>query len=281
MKKGSHHSSESREKIKEKRKLQICTDETKDKMRLKRLNWKWSDDVKTKMSETRKRIVQERPELRDFARKSGKLNLGRKHTEETRIKDSQATKSRWENPKHREKQKESRKKRWEKLSKEARSEIGFKVWDTLKKNPKSLELRNQNLSEGMTQYWDNCDPEVKAKRIQKSWETAGRGPNNAEKLVTSVTQDVFPNEYIFSGAGKIFIGGKCPDLFNVNGKKKVIELFGNYYHGKERTGRTKAQEEQQRINHFKKYGFDCLIIWESELKNIESLKQKLIDFNGS
>ena len=55
MKKGSHHKTESIEKIKEKRKLQVCSEETREKMRLKRLDWKWSDDVKRKIRENQPR----------------------------------------------------------------------------------------------------------------------------------------------------------------------------------------------------------------------------------
>lgn len=57
---------------------------------------------------------------------------------------------------------------------------------------------------------------------------------------------------------------------NVNGKKKIIEVFGEYWH--------KSEEEQQRINHFKQFGFDTLVIWAKELNNTDELKQKLLNF---
>lgn len=89
---------------------------------------------------------------------------------------------------------------------------------------------------------------------------------------------LFPGEYKFVGDGTIFIDYKCPDFININGQKKIIEMFGDYWHGEERTGRTKVQEKNQRIKHFAKYGFKTLIVWESELKNILQLKEKLIKF---
>ena len=91
---------------------------------------------------------------------------------------------------------------------------------------------------------------------------------------------MFPGEYKFVGDGKIWIGYKNPDFINVNGQKKIIELFGDYWHSVGRTGRTKQQEENQRINHFAKYGFKVLIVWERELKNIPKLKKKLIRFHN-
>ena len=58
----------------------------------------------------------------------------------------------------------------------------------------------------------------------------------------------------------------------MNGKKQVIELLGNYWHGEKRTGRTKEQEETFLKNHYAKYGYNCLCIWELEVKD-----KKLID----
>jgi len=59
---------------------------------------------------------------------------------------------------------------------------------------------------------------------------------------------------------------------NINGQKKLIELYGDYWH--------KGQNPQKRINYFKKYGFKTLIIWEKEYKNnFAAVKGKLLVFN--
>ena len=82
----------------------------------------------------------------------------------------------------------------------------------------------------------------------------------------------FPNEWKFVGDGQFILAGKCPDFINVNGQKKIIEFFGNYWH--------KLEEEQQRINLFTEYGYQTLIIWEHELKDIDKLSNKLLKFNA-
>ena len=42
-----------------------------------------------------------------------------------------------------------------------------------------------------------------------------------------------------------------------------------------------AKDPKDRINYFKNYGYDTLIIWESELKNVDNLKNKLgVFING-
>ena len=52
-----------------------------------------------------------------------------------------------------------------------------------------------------------------------------------------------------------------PDFININGEKKVIELFGEHWHDTEEKG------QENRINKFKQFGFDCIVIWGKELKD--------------
>jgi hypothetical protein len=39
------------------------------------------------------------------------------------------------------------------------------------------------------------------------------------------------------------------------------------------------EHENDRISHFKNNGYDTLIIWEHELKDLNKLKQKIMEFN--
>ena len=63
-------------------------------------------------------------------------------------------------------------------------------------------------------------------------------------------------------------------------RKKLIELFGDYWHSKERTGIEPKEHERKRIEHFKQFGFDTLIIWEHELKDLNKVKNRIIQFNN-
>ena len=56
------------------------------------------------------------------------------------------------------------------------------------------------------------------------------------------------------------LGGKIPDWVNVNGKKRVIELYGNYFHNPKYF--PEKQTPEDRINYFKQFGYDTLIIWQ-------------------
>ncbi|MCK4526001.1 hypothetical protein KAW18_01415 [candidate division WOR-3 bacterium] len=101
-----------------------------------------------------------------------------------------------------------------------------------------------------------------------------RKPTQPEKDTDSIVQNLIPNEYKYNGNYDlgISIGGKIPDFVNVNGKKKAIDLFGDYWH--------EGEDPQIRIDLFKKCGWDLLVIWEHELKNRDTMIQKILKFHG-
>ncbi len=83
-------------------------------------------------------------------------------------------------------------------------------------------------------------------------------------------------KYIFTGNYKIWIGGKNPDFINET-DKKIIEFFG-WWHTKDATKIPDIDTENNRITHFFTYGYKCLILWDKDLQDIESLKDKLLSF---
>jgi len=127
---------------------------------------------------------------------------------------------------------------------------------------------NPEQSKRMEQLWQ--DPEY----ISKQMKARGVCPNKAELFLDEFFQGLLPNEYKFVGEGKdrdFIIAGKCPDFVNINGQKKIIELFGEHVH--------EIEEEQQRIDLFANHGYQTLIIWYNELKDMDKLKTKVLEFN--
>ena len=121
-----------------------------------------------------------------------------------------------------------------------------------------------NIRKTTKRLWQNPD------FVKKQMKARNVTPNKTELWLERFINKILPNEYKFVGDGEFILGGKCPDFLNINGKKKLIELYGDYWH--------KGQEPQDRIDYFKKYGFNTLIIWESELKDILKLKQTILGF---
>jgi hypothetical protein len=122
------------------------------------------------------------------------------------------------------------------------------------------------------------DPVYRAKLSdgkRKLWQREGY----AEKVVSAVCKAVVikPNKqevklghilgcrFIYTGAGQLVIGGKCPDYWD--GGNFLIELYGDYWH--------RGENPQDRIDFFSGHGYNCYVIWECELTDIETLYTKI------
>jgi len=104
---------------------------------------------------------------------------------------------------------------------------------------------------------------------EKQLKASLKKPNKEEIQLIELLQEYnLPFKYV--GNGEFILGGKCPDFINVNGRKQVIEFFGNHWHD--------VFDIARRKEHFRQYGFDTLIIWEEELKDQEKLVKKLKKF---
>ena len=223
----------------------IRSEEYKNKQSLSHKGRKQTEGEKKKQIESQigKKLSKEtRQKIRDKA-------IGRKQTKEVKQNMSEKKKKFYANGG----------KPWNKgLTKETDERvknIGLKVTKSLlgRKSPEHT-LR-------MKEIWK--DPNFINKQVK------GRNlfPNKAElKLQNILNQVFFKGQFLFVGDYKKFIGGKCPDFIDpIN--NKIIELYGDYWH--------KGQDPQDRIDYFKQYGHNTLVVWESELKDIDNLKKKL------
>lgn len=96
-----------------------------------------------------------------------------------------------------------------------------------------------------------------------------RKPNKKEVVLDSIIQRSTPNQFKYVGDGQVIIDGLCPDWISCNEKKRIIELFGDYWH--------KNDDGSERVNRFAKYGYSTLIIRENELES-EIAIAKLLAF---
>ena len=104
--------------------------------------------------------------------------------------------------------------------------------------------------------------------------------NKLESRVERILDHFFPGEWKFVGDGEVWIGGRCPDFINVNGRKTIIEVFGDWWHKNRRKVRKTATEDWRRA-HFAKYGFQTTIIWESEINGRSDVDVARMVFPGT
>lgn len=99
-----------------------------------------------------------------------------------------------------------------------------------------------------------------------------------EKLIEIIDENNLPFQYV--GNGEVIIEGKNPDFIHTGGEKKIIELFGIYWHSPlyRRVKPTMTYDAVK--THYARNGYESLIIWDTELKNPEVIKNKIMRFNG-
>ena len=137
-------------------------------------------------------------------------------------------------------------------------------WNRLKgrKIPEGIGIK---ISEGLRRYYKNEPPEKKQKRIETSRRNMGnwhrhfnRRPTGPEILMASI----LPKEIRYVGDGSFYVWipsirrKRNPD-FKITGQKKVIELFGDFWH--------RLEDPKDIISEYAQAGLECLVIWESEL----------------
>jgi len=90
-------------------------------------------------------------------------------------------------------------------------------------------------------------------------------PTKPEQTIIDMTNKYFP-QFKYNGGGNlgVTLAGMIPDFVNINGKKQVIEVFGDYYHTVLATNWKKT--ELGRKMAYNSIGYDCLVFWEGEIK---------------
>ena len=111
-----------------------------------------------------------------------------------------------------------------------------------------------------------ADTKYREEHLKYSFAALNMRPNKLEQVVDTMLRSYFPNEWKYCGDGSVTIGGFSPDFINVNGKKLLIEVFGNYWHV-DAPDTPSYRREKPRKAIFRKYGFRTLVLWE---KNIRS-----------
>jgi len=113
-------------------------------------------------------------------------------------------------------------------------------------------------------------PRTKAKMSKKRKERWANDPNYAMRVINAKNRrpnkseqkliDLFKDKglpFKYVGDGEVILGRHNPDFINCNGKKEIIELFGERWHN--------ASEEQQLKDLYAQYGYKTIVIWYKEL----------------
>jgi len=303
MRKGFHHSEKTKQKIRvaalgreSPQKGKHLSEETKQKIREKKLGKCFGERnpfYGKHHSDTTKKILREK-------------NLGKHHLDKTRLKISEGStgekNSMWgkhHTEKTKQKIREARvgKPGWNKgLTKEtdervrrcAENETGEKNHMFGKHPTEETKQKNREKQLGKT-HTDESKQKMREKHLGEKNPFYGKHhtaeelkkmlnnrPSGPELYLDFLLQNHFPDEWWFVGNGDITISGLCPDFIHVNGEKKLIEMFGDYWHT--RKNMRYNYTELGRKETFAKQGYMILILWEHELNDEQKVIEKIKKF---
>jgi len=277
--------------LKKWKKRRKMSDENKQKISLSLFGRKFSILHRKKLSEARK--GRKFGQLSEAHReKIGSANRGRKFTDEQKKRMSIGQKGKKLSKEHIRKlclysQRKDVRKKMSDMNKgqknpmygkthssEARkkiSESSKRTWN----NPKHRIKMSMIISKGVRKKWKD----TKYQKLQKIAKNAS--PNKPETTLINLLNEVLPGKYKFVGDGSFYPKG-CglnPDFMNIKGKKKLIEHFGDWWHGEKIQKKSKKYHERERIKHFRNFGYETLVIWEYELKDIKKVARKIMNFD--
>ncbi len=164
------------------------------------------------------------------------------------------------------------------------------AWDKRKK-AKEFWIRkkkqNQLHSINMKNLWANKDSVYNSIEYRQTLSKThvhssiyfNRKINKKEQFLYDILLSMRDNEFIYVGDNPVlyYTFKKYPDFVDFN-NKKIIELFGDYWHSEKKTGHNKETEEKLKKDYFKTLGYKTLIIWEHELKDSNEIKSKVKNY---
>lgn len=229
-------------------------------------------DIREKISAAKMgHIVTQETRLKISASKVGKT-LSSQH----RLKIEQGLKSYFLNIEAREKASVGQKGRYKKQSEREKASSIFKeIWNDSEhrlkmsdmcrqrwKDPQFRDKISKAISKSVKQLW--LDPIY----VQHQLSALHRKPSQPERHLINILGKFLP-EFKYNGDYSlgIMLAGLIPDFVNVDGKKEIIEVFGDYWHNKEKL--SWHQTELGRIMAYNVIGYNCLVIWEHEIKTLE------------
>ena len=147
------------------------------------------------------------------------------------------------------------------------------------KNPAKREDVRKRISKTVKKIWDDTSSVYHTKEY---WSKRGKTtlPTKPEIYITDLLDVNFKGKFEYVGNYKVWIDGKNPDWIDES-RKKIIEYFGGHWHDKEMTGESRIEHELRRILHFKRHGYEVLVLWEEDIKDETNLIEKIRNYDNS
>ncbi len=143
-----------------------------------------------------------------------------------------------------------------------------------------LKISLNRITHGLSKGSNN--PMAKEENVARYFASCAKRPTKPERIVWDILDTHFPGTFRYNGdfSQKVMINGLIPDFVNIDGKKQAVEVFGDYFHNPKLRNIKWNRTEKGRVEAFAQLGWDCLIIWERELRDEALLTQRIMEFIG-
>lgn len=162
------------------------------------------------------------------------------------------------------------KKGWKKRRKNGWKAVDYFTEDSkrrIAKASKERAIRRWSDPKERAKWLDSLKIGGTLKGIQASLRAQKRRPTKPEKEVMDLIEKLNLS-YEYTGDGKVIIERYNPDFVDKE-NKRIIEVFGDYWHSKE--------DEIKRREIYNKYGYSLMVIWQSELEDLLAIKSRLME----
>lgn len=132
----------------------------------------------------------------------------------------------------------------------------------------------QSHSDVVKAFWQSPD------NVRRWMIANNRRPNGKERRLSYILRHACPKQFRYNGDGRagVLCGTKIPDFVSATGKPLVIEHLGKWWHSERVRGVPNDVEAERLITHYAQFGYTCLIVWETELEDVATLRRKLKEF---
>lgn len=149
----------------------------------------------------------------------------------------------------------------------------------LKEDPEYYKKISENASK-RNKKRNREDPERWKKVYRdmgiKGYKACKKFNSSIEKHTKLVLNKLYQNEWIHNIKHPLLIiNHKIPDFRHIS-LPIVIEVNGDYWHSRYKTGISKDEHEKEQVNHYNQQGYNCLVFWEHEVNGM-NFEQLLIE----
>lgn len=147
-------------------------------------------------------------------------------------------------------------------------QLRSKITTEVFKDPLVIQSHSEGLSRALKGKKKSIEhrkalAEARVLWLQEHGDELARKPNGTEIELRVYLNRNFPDQWKYVGDFSLWIGVKNPDFVSIGDWKAIIEVFSWWHNPEDFPNRL---SEESLITYYKNYGYDCLVLWDDEVR---------------